>query len=673
MSSSDHSGLYEALFESIRRQEFDCLIIGGSSPGLPGRAGDLPHVAHWLDYFPRAHCHVLDQEQPADAKESRYHFIPCDLANAADLERVIRTLPRPRVLLDRSHDSQGRQNLLMRLFPLLQPGGFYALEDLRSDPGGSTKGARSMLKTMEEFLDTAVLNLDGVPPEHCRRLQLQIAHSFVHRGTHASSAYGPRLVVLQKHREATIEQLPAAEGSAGTLPAIDREWLTGRLFSFRSSKNSKVLSSTLRFEPNGRISGYRHANESAWKLENGKLHVLREDGVSGCITSPQLNADGTVSFVGRFLLAKDGIVHLFAENPVEAGPPMVFSFDLFDTLVARRCYEPSAIFEAVARKAGIPEFAELRRQEERVLWEAGDYTHGDIYAALGAATGWPAATVDRLRMLELAEEWDNLYPIEETVARVRPGDLIVTDMYLPLKFLRRVVAEKLGLERCVIHVSTHGKHRGEIWPKLNKTHRIARHYGDNWHSDIESARRAGIHAEHISTARWTDSETILRQLGMDGIASVIREARLRTFEFDVSVRNLQLAQFEINLPLLLIVGIHLLKEAREQRIDTLLMCSRDCNLWLHLLRLLASRTEAAPRVRYLRASRILLLSNSPEYAAYFSFMQGRRNFLIDVSGTGRSPAYFLGGFTDHAYTRAFLLAGSDEVAAHFHAADDIEV
>lgn len=442
---------------------------------------------------------------------------------------------------------------------------------------------------------------------------------------------------------------------------LDRDWLCSRLFSFSGRADRPVYASALRFERHGRIGGYAQRNESSWRLDDGRLTILRDDGVPSCIASPVRNADGTISFVGRFLLSDREITHRFDENTDYDGLPTAFSFDLFDTLVARRCHDPVAIFDAVERKAGVGGFARLRREVESTLWRAGDYAFDDIYAALGAAARWPERILQRLRVLELAEEWSNLFPIQESILRVLPGDLIVSDMYLPEGFLRRIVEEKCGLEGCRIFVSSHGKSRGEIWSRIGALHRILRHHGDNPHSDVESARRAKLNTEHVTLAAWTRGERILRDADLGDFAAIIREARLRSFDSDPLVRSAQLAQFDLNIPLLIVAGLYALGRARERGVDTLLMCSRDCNLWFHLLRWMAARTPQSPVVRYFLSSRVLLLANDPDYQAYYSHLRGTRNMIVDVSGTGRSMAHFLAQMDDRASASVFLLAGTTAV------------
>jgi len=462
--------------------------------------------------------------------------------------------------------------------------------------------------------------------------------------------------------------------SPNASPPLTAAWLTSRVFAFRSGPQRQLLSSSFRFEPDGRISGYVHPNESAWRIEDGKLIVSSTDGVPTCIASPTRNDDDTLSLIGVYLLEAGDCVHRFDEIGGAEQRPEVMTFDLFDTLVARRCFEPEVIFRLVEQHSGVTDFARLRRSVEKELWGRGEYSFDDIYAALEKATDWPARTLTTLRMLELAEEWDNLFPVREVVERVGPNDIVVSDMYLPLSFLRRVVDEKCGLEGRAIHLSSHGKHHGTVWPRIQSTHRIRRHHGDNRGSDVNTVEQAGIVAEHVTLAKWTRGEKILIEAGLTPFAEAVREARLRSFDPAPWLRRAQLAQFELNLPLLIVASLDVLRSARERGVDTLLMCSRDCNLWITLMRWMVAHSSESPAVRYLAASRDLFLSGSLEYAAYFLRMRGQRNMIVDVSGTGLSPANFIANLGVQAHTSVFLTVFSWDVSedmAHLAPARDL--
>jgi hypothetical protein len=423
----------------------------------------------------------------------------------------------------------------------------------------------------------------------------------------------------------------------------------------------------VRFSPNGFISGYSHFNEAAWRMVDGQLLILRQDGAASCALSPCTADDGAISLVGPHLFAPD-TEHRFHPVEPEAGRADLFSFDLFDTLVARRCFDPLAIFRAVEVKSGTANFASLRQAVETQLWNAGDYDLNDVYVALGQATGWPQGVLDLLRALELFEEWDNLFPIAQMVARVRPNDVIISDMYLPNGFLRRLVDHKLGLPGRLLHVSSHGKHRGEVWARLKGAHRVLRHHGDNAEADVRSPSLAGIEAEHVTLAAWTAGEAALIRAGLAPQAYAIREARLSYDALDLDHANAARVQFELNLPLLVLASADVLAHAQAISADTVLLCARDCHLLARLMRVFAPRWRPTPTVRYILASRALMLSGGPGYERYFGEATGRRNLVVDVSGTGRSLSHFIAESGRQETTQAYLVARGDDVTPQMDAA-----
>jgi hypothetical protein len=433
----------------------------------------------------------------------------------------------------------------------------------------------------------------------------------------------------------------------------------------------------LRFERNGRITGYDQPNEVAWRIEDGRLLLLRWDGAPSCVLTPSRNPDGNISLSGRFLFSPRHVIHNLDEIVSDSTLPEINTYDLFDTLIARRCHDPDSIFLEVEKKSGVPNFAQLRRAAEGTLWEKREYGLDDIYEALGNATGWPAEKLTILRILELTVEWDNLFPIGEMIARVGPRDMILSDMYLPIDFLRRVVEEKCGLTGRAIYVSNYGKRHGTVWRKILASHRIARHHGDNNNVDVQSARRAGIEAEHVIVSGWTRGESILADIGLVSFAKVIRVARLLSFNREPRLRRAQLAQCALNLPLLTVASLAVLKMTRELGVDTLLMCSRDCNLWFELMRWMAVRSSAKPNVCYLLSSRKLFRAADSKYVAYFLRMRGERSMLIDVSGTGKTPAEFVAKIGAQEDTFVFLATattgGHERLRALTAACGDVRI
>lgn len=110
------------------------LLRGGPEVGADrDRAtGDLPSVRMWLDYFPHAMVHGFDISDFSFFRHPRFAFTRGDSGIAEDLRRIIAGGERfDFVIDDGSHASFHQQLAFQTLFPALNPGGLYLIEDLQ--------------------------------------------------------------------------------------------------------------------------------------------------------------------------------------------------------------------------------------------------------------------------------------------------------------------------------------------------------------------------------------------------------------------------------------------------------------------------------------------------------------------------------------------------------------
>jgi len=337
---------------------------------------------------------------------------------------------------------------------------------------------------------------------------------------------------------------------------------------------------------------------------------------------------------------KFAIANEISQTEAAAARASVNSFDVFDTLIARRCIEPFRIFDQVGAKTNRPDFTAQRRRAEASLAH-GPHTIDDIYRELARNLGLSEEEAAALKEAEIAAELDAVIPIAENIARVKDGDLLLSDMYLGEANVRRLLA-RAGFDKNVgVIVTASGKRSGELWPKLLTHFSIARHLGDSEHADVAMPSRFGIVCDHTRIATITDMESWLLKAGLRELAELTREARLRSFHADPVRRHLQLIQIYLNFPILLLSSIRLLRRAREQNISRLLFASRDCNLWLPLARLIASRMNSECRMDYFYTSRKARLQASPDYLAYARACLGASGMVADICGTGWSMALLM--------------------------------
>jgi SAM-dependent methyltransferase len=323
---------------------------------------------------------------------------------------------------------------------------------------------------------------------------------------------------------------------------------------------------------------------------------------------------------------------------VESAIPNVCrSFDLFDTLMSRRCVTAGRIFDEIQRVCGVSDFVIQRYDAERVCFEAGEYTLDSIYESLAQRLGLSEAEADRIKMIELHIEAANFIPIREHCAEFSEGDIVVSDMYLPRPLVEDALRRVCGINAAPLYLSSHGKRSGRIWLKIQQHRHVREHLGDDPVTDESSAREAGIEARLTTVARRTVTETQLADLGFVGLSEWVREARLATWHADPLLRRAQRAQIEANLPLLFFATAHLLQAAKAHRCKRILFSGRDCYLWEHLYQQLEKAIPGGPMATYFHSSRPTRAKPSRGYLEYFNFLRnGETTLVADLCGTGWS-------------------------------------
>lgn len=351
--------------------------------------------------------------------------------------------------------------------------------------------------------------------------------------------------------------------------------------------------------------------------------------------------------------------------------PRVRSFDVFDTLIARRCIEPLRVFELVEERAGVPGFARARREAELSVLRLGPFDLDTIYAALPGFLAVPETELARLRDLEVRVELEQTIPVAEHLAEVSAGDVLVSDMYLGPRIIRELLA-KAGLERELALVVTNGgKHTGEIWPELAAAVEVVEHLGDNQRSDVETPTEHGIAARRTTRHQPTEIERWLIGSGLPQVGQLCRELRLGTWSPDPDVRAAQLVQSQANFPLMLVASAMLARLAERLDRRSVLMSSRDCHLWDPLFQQVADRLGIACRSRYFYTGRLPRTQPSSHYLRYARELFTDDALVVDICGTGWSLSRLAGdlGVTG---LPVFLLHHMPKVAAQEDAAPSLE-
>ena len=196
---------YQFLFDGLRGERFEFielgLLRGGPEVGISANrpVADCPSVRMWLDFFPFAYCHGFDISDFSNIKLDRFRFHRGDSGKASDLVRLKAAIPSARFILDdASHASYHQQQGFVVLFPMLESGGYYIIEDLDWQPEAYEAELPKCALTrdvFETFSRSGLLNLVQIPHWEQQNLATQI------RGIHFLRRRGDgiiKLVAIQK-------------------------------------------------------------------------------------------------------------------------------------------------------------------------------------------------------------------------------------------------------------------------------------------------------------------------------------------------------------------------------------------------------------------------------------------------------------------------------------------
>ncbi len=159
---------YHRLFNDVRHEQFAVLEIGLGNTVPPADAASL---RAWRQYFPNAVLYGYDIEDFSFFSQPETFVFRGDQASRDDLRRFVATLAPPpfRVVIDDgSHASSHQQIALGALFPHVEPGGLYIVEDLGWQPFAEAPTTSELLRA---FSDRGTVDSDFLTAEESRYLE----------------------------------------------------------------------------------------------------------------------------------------------------------------------------------------------------------------------------------------------------------------------------------------------------------------------------------------------------------------------------------------------------------------------------------------------------------------------------------------------------------------------
>ncbi|WP_271623676.1 hypothetical protein [Bradyrhizobium sp. CCBAU 11430] len=206
-----YTGFYSFLFEEFRHEPFTMVEIGlqhGNGSLDPNimvgrKVDDIPSIKMWLEFFPNAEIVGCDIADFSAFKMDRFRFERLDMGDAAALEHLANSLPPVKIIIDdASHAAYHQQLALAKLFPIVEPGGFYFIEDLHTTHGIASQlpPCDSTETVVEKFTQTRQLDIPFLSGIERRTLETTIRKMFVHRNDKGGvNRWTMKMVGFEKH------------------------------------------------------------------------------------------------------------------------------------------------------------------------------------------------------------------------------------------------------------------------------------------------------------------------------------------------------------------------------------------------------------------------------------------------------------------------------------------
>ncbi len=184
----------------------------------------------------------------------------------------------------------------------------------------------------------------------------------------------------------------------------------------------------------------------------------------------------------------------------------IVSFDLFDTLVLRNVSQPSDVFRLVELKYDIHNFAHIRKKAEKECMDKLGmcYTLSDIYNLLQLQYGISKDVL--MKELEVEKQICVVNPymkeIYEELQKKGQNIGILTDTYFSKEFIVDLLTD-LGIampnDIIISCECKKSKSVGDIYELFYGKKVI--HVGDNYHCDIQNAKKAGCSAYYYKSSQ----------------------------------------------------------------------------------------------------------------------------------------------------------------------------
>ena len=316
----------------------------------------------------------------------------------------------------------------------------------------------------------------------------------------------------------------------------------------------------------------------------------------------------------------------------------IYSFDVFDTVLARATPTPDGIFSLLDRKirasgngryGTINNFYQIRKtaeKEARKEYGLKACRIHDIYRYLSDKFRIPKEVCHRLIELEFETEMEHIRPVpllKEVLNELREKKariIFVSDMYwsseMIKSMLRKAGCYKEGEKIYVSNEYGVTKWDGGLYDEVIAKERCPAgqilHMGDNWQADVKLAMKKGLKCLYFRKTHCNRYEETLIEMGrlpeehspgLELTAGASRLARLRGLSDAGGSPILYDLGASLVAPVLLSFTLWILNEAKKKGLKKLYFIARDGQVLLEIARKVQKHIEIDMELRYLYGSR----------------------------------------------------------------------
>lgn len=362
------------------------------------------------------------------------------------------------------------------------------------------------------------------------------------------------------------------------------------------------------------------------------------------------------------------------------GGKLVYSFDIFDTIIMRDTYQPCGIFYLMQNKIAnnmstsdyvVNNFPYLRSESEnQARIYADESCHGqislcDIYQTLKRMLGISDQEIERFMELEVETETEHLFPIKSTIKQIedlvekQEKVVLISDMYLGESYLRPILTAMNPIfEDIPIYVSCdykHSKETGMLFLDVMNNEQMEPkgwvHCGDNVRTDGKIPTMLGIQTNIFQGPMDTNwKKYLMRQSELTNcIQGQVLLGSINKILREQCVEDKELVGMELGGSILFPYVYWLLDMCNQREIQRLYFLARDGYVLKQIADVIIKRYNLSIETKYVYSSRQawqLDEDKREERELLLRYVRQEMDFtdskfaFVDLQGTGKTMQCF---------------------------------